>query len=142
MTPLAATDKLFFERADAALDRASAEATLGSALRAPTTASFIWNIARANRSAWMTAGFAALVSTPRWGSACAQSLARATGYAHAGELSEPALRRAAESVAAVAQGHSGLAAEAAARHQCAALFGCQPARGDGVPGAHRPVGRD
>ena len=32
MTPLAATDKLFFERADAALDRAAAEATLGSAL--------------------------------------------------------------------------------------------------------------
>ena len=35
----------------------------------------------------------------------------ATGYAHAGELSEPALRRAAASVAAVAAGHSGTAAE-------------------------------
>ena len=35
----------------------------------------------------------------------------ATGYAHAGELSEPALRRAASSVAAVAAGHSGVAAE-------------------------------
>ena len=32
MTPLAATDKLFFERADAALDRAAAEAVLGPAL--------------------------------------------------------------------------------------------------------------
>ena len=32
MTPLAVTDKLFFERADAALDRAAAEATLGTAL--------------------------------------------------------------------------------------------------------------
>ena len=30
MTPLLATDKLFFERADAALDRAAAEASLGS----------------------------------------------------------------------------------------------------------------
>jgi len=36
----------------------------------------------------------------------------ATGYAHAGELSEPALRRAAESVAAVSRGYSGTAAEA------------------------------
>ena len=35
----------------------------------------------------------------------------ATGYAHAGEISEPALRRAAETVAAVAAGHSGVAAE-------------------------------
>ena len=35
----------------------------------------------------------------------------ATGYAHAGELSEPALQRAATSVAAVAAGHSGTAAE-------------------------------
>ncbi len=32
MTPLAATDKLFFERADAALDRAAAEATVDQAL--------------------------------------------------------------------------------------------------------------
>ncbi len=32
MTPLAATDKLFFERADAQLDRAAAEASLASAL--------------------------------------------------------------------------------------------------------------
>jgi TldD protein len=35
----------------------------------------------------------------------------ATGYAHAGELSEAALRRAAESVAAVTRGYSGAAAE-------------------------------
>ena len=32
MTALAATDQLFFERADAALDRAAAEATLDDAL--------------------------------------------------------------------------------------------------------------
>jgi TldD protein len=36
----------------------------------------------------------------------------ATGYAHAAELSEPALRRAATSVSAIASGHSGTAAEA------------------------------
>ena len=35
----------------------------------------------------------------------------ATGYAHAGEISEPALARAAEAVRAVAAGHSGVAAE-------------------------------
>ena len=36
----------------------------------------------------------------------------ATGYAHASELSEPAIRRAAGAVAAVASGHSGTRAEA------------------------------
>ena len=35
----------------------------------------------------------------------------ATGYAHAAELSEPALRRAAASVSAIAAGHSGTMAE-------------------------------
>ena len=35
----------------------------------------------------------------------------ATGYAHAAELSEPALQRAAASVAAIASGHSGVMAE-------------------------------
>ena len=35
----------------------------------------------------------------------------ATGFAHAAELSEPALRRAASSVSAIASGHSGTMAE-------------------------------
>ena len=35
----------------------------------------------------------------------------ATGYAHAGEISEEAIRRAAATVSAVAAGHSGTAAE-------------------------------
>jgi len=39
----------------------------------------------------------------------------ATGYAHASELSEEAIKRAAETVRAVAQGHSGVAALAPAR---------------------------
>ncbi len=39
----------------------------------------------------------------------------ATGYAHASDLSEEAIKRAAETVRAVARGHSGVAALAPAR---------------------------
>ena len=111
MTPLAATDKLFFERADAALDRAAAEGALGPRWRAATTASCTWNIAKASRSAWTTAGSAAAGFDTSLGFGLRAVAGEATGYAHAGELSEPALRRAAASVAAVAAGHSGVAAE-------------------------------
>ena len=76
MTPLAATDRLFFERADAVLDRAAAEASLSSALAGATTASSIWNTAKASRSASTTAASAAPGSTPPWASACARWPAR------------------------------------------------------------------
>ena len=52
----------------------------------------------------------------------------AAGYAHASELSEAAIRRAATTVRAVASGHSGLLGAAAARHQPQPLYRPEPAR--------------
>jgi hypothetical protein len=66
MTPLAATDKLFFERADAALDRAAAEAAVDRALAHSDDG------AKASRSASMMAAFAAPALTHRLGSGCGQ----------------------------------------------------------------------
>jgi TldD protein len=111
MTPLAETDKLFFERADATLDRAAAEQVLGEAL-APSDDGELYLEYRESESISLddgrirSAGFDTSL-----GFGLRAVAGEATGYAHAGELSEPALRRAAASVAAVASGHSGTAAE-------------------------------
>src|SRR5690242_3674616 len=111
MTPLTATDKLFFERADAALDRAAAEATVDQALAHSDDGELYLEYRESEQinlddGRIRSAGFDTTL-----GFGLRAVADEATGYAHAGELSEPALRRAAESVAAVAAGHSGVAAE-------------------------------
>ena len=52
----------------------------------------------------------------------------AVGYAHASDVSEAALARAAEAVRAVKGGHSGTLCRAARPHQPQALWRRQPAR--------------
>ena len=64
----------------------------------------------------------------------------ATGYAHAGELSEPALRRAAEQRGGGGGRPFRRRRRTAARHQRAALFRRQSARRDGIPRPHRAAG--
>ena len=111
MTPLATTDKLFFERADAMLDRAGAQRALGSAL-AHTDDGELFLEYRESENVSLDDGCirsAGFDTTLGFGLRAVAG--EATGYAHAGELSEPALERAAASVAAVAAGHSGVAAE-------------------------------
>src|SRR5215472_1315888 len=111
MTPLAATDRLFFERADAQLDRAAAEASLGPALAGSDDGELYLEYRESENVSLddgciRSAGFDTTL-----GFGLRAVAGEATGYAHAGELSEPALERAAASVAAVAAGHSGVAAE-------------------------------
>ena len=65
----------------------------------------------------------------------------ATGYAHAGELSEAALRRAAASVAAVAAGHSGTAAEPPRATNARLYSDANPLRRHGFLRPHRSAGR-
>jgi TldD protein len=111
MTSLAATDELFFERADAALDRATAEAALASALARSDDGELYLEyreseLVSLDDGRIRSAGFDTTV-----GFGLRAVAGEATGYAHAGELSDAALRRAADSVAAVAAGYAGTAAE-------------------------------
>jgi TldD protein len=111
MTSLAATDKLFFERADAALDRASAEATLEQALARSDDGELFLEYRESEQISLDDGRIRSAGFDSSMGFGLRAVADEATGYAHAGELSEAALRRAAESVAAVAAGHSGVASE-------------------------------
>src|SRR6201996_2249218 len=111
MSAIAATDKLFFERADAALDRAAAAHIVDQALSGSDDGELFLeyresesislddgNIRAANFDSGMGFGLRAVAG-------------EATGYAHSGEISEEALRRAAATVSTIAAGHSGVVAE-------------------------------
>ena len=111
MTPLAETDKLFFERADATLDRAAAEHVLGEALAASDDGELYLEYRESESISLDDGRIRSAGFDTSLGFGLRAVAGEATGYAHAGELSEPALRRAAASVAAVASGHSGTAAE-------------------------------
>src|SRR5215471_16344837 len=111
MTPLAATDTLFFGRADAALDRAAAEAVLGAALMSSDDGELYLEYRESEQISLDDGRIRSAGFDTTLGFGLRAVAGEATGYAHAAELSEPALRRAASSVAAVAAGHSGVAAE-------------------------------
>jgi TldD protein len=111
MTPLAATDKLFFERADAQLDRAAAESALATALAHSDDGELYLEYRESEQISLDDGRIRSAGFDTSLGFGMRAVADEATGYAHAGELSEPALLRAASSVAAVAAGHSGVAAE-------------------------------
>ena len=95
MTPLAATDKLFFERADAALDRATAEATLDTALASSDDGELYLEYRESEQISRDDGRIRSAGFDTSLGFGLRAVAGEATGYAHAGELSEPALRRAA-----------------------------------------------
>ncbi|MGC8523224.1 MAG: metalloprotease TldD [Acidibrevibacterium sp.] len=110
MTPLAATDRLFFERAEAALDRDTAERLTAEALAGADDGELFLEYRESEQVSLddghiRTAGFDTAL-----GFGLRAVSGAATGYAHAGEISEAALRRAAETVHAVAAGRAGRAA--------------------------------
>ena len=111
MTLLAETDRLFFERADAALDRATAEQTLAGAMAGSDDGELYLEYRESEQISLDDGRIRSAGFDTSLGFGLRAVAGEATGYAHAGELSEPALRRAAASVAAVAAGHSGTAAE-------------------------------
>src|SRR5580693_7524863 len=111
MTPLAETDKLFFERADATLDRLTAEQLLGEALTASDDGELFLEYRESESLSLDDGRIRSAGFDTSLGFGLRAVAGEATGYAHAGELSEAALRRAAASVATVAAGHSGTAAE-------------------------------
>src|SRR3954452_19619143 len=111
MSAIAATDKLFFERADAALDHASAAAIVQQALQSSDDGELFLEY-RESESISLDDGH---IRTANFDSGLGFGLravaGEATGYAHSGDISEDALRRAAATVSAVAAGYSGTMAE-------------------------------
>src|SRR3954453_14391037 len=111
MTALAETDRLFFERVDATLDRTAAEGTLASALARSDDGELYLEYRESEQISLDDGRIRAAGFDTSLGFGLRAVAGEATGDAHAGELSEPALRRGAASFPAVAQGHSGVAAE-------------------------------
>ncbi|MSP04590.1 MAG: metalloprotease TldD [Acetobacteraceae bacterium] len=112
ISPLAATDRLFFDRADAALDLDRAAQITVDALAKSDDGELFLEYRESEQVSLddgriRTAGF-----NTSLGFGLRAVAGEATGYAHAGEISEPALRRAATTVSAVADGHAGTQAEA------------------------------
>src|SRR6476646_11323566 len=111
MTPLAETDRLFFERADATLDRVAAEGALASALTRSDDGELYLEYRESEQISLDDGRIRSAGFDTSLGFGLRAIAGEATGYAHASELSDAALRRAADSVAAVAAGYSGTAAE-------------------------------
>ncbi|MBN8901455.1 MAG: metalloprotease TldD [Rhodospirillales bacterium] len=111
MTPLATTDALFFEQAGSTLDRAAAERIVAEALRAGDDGELFLEYRESEHISLDDGRIRSAGFDTTLGFGLRVVAGEATGYAHAGEISEAALRRAAESVAALATGHAGSAAE-------------------------------
>jgi TldD protein len=111
MNPLAATDALFFERSDSTLDRAVAEQIVTGALANSDDGELYLEYRESEMISLEDGRIRSAGFDTTLGFGLRAVAGEATGYAHAGELSEPALRRAGASVAAVAHGHSGVVAE-------------------------------
>jgi TldD protein len=111
MTALATTDDLFFARADAALDRAAAERQLATALAGSDDGELFLEYRESEMLSLDDGRIRSAGFDTSLGFGLRAVAGEATGYAHAGEISEPALARAATAVAAVAAGHSGVASE-------------------------------
>jgi TldD protein len=111
MTPLAATDRLFFERHDSELDQGAAARIVADALGSTDDGELFMEYRESEQISLDDGRIRSAGFDTTLGFGLRAVAGEATGYAHAGELSEPALRRAATSVSAVANGHSGTMSE-------------------------------
>jgi len=111
MTALAATDRLFFERADSALDQDTASRIVAKALASTDDGELFLEYRESEQISLDDGRIRSAGFDTTLGFGLRAVAGEATGYAHAAELSEPALQRAATSVAAIASGHSGVMAE-------------------------------
>jgi TldD protein len=111
MTALAATDRLFFERADSTLDQDTASRIVSAALASTDDGELFLEYRESEQISLDDGRIRSAGFDTTLGFGLRAVAGEATGYAHAAELSEPALRRAAASVSAIASGHSGTMAE-------------------------------
>ena len=111
MSAIAATDKLFFERADAALSQEAATRVVEQALHGSDDGELFLEYRESEQISLDDGRIRSAGFDTSLGFGLRAVAGEATGFAHAGEISEPALRRAADSVAAIKSGHTGTAAE-------------------------------
>ncbi len=111
MTAISATDKLFFQRADAALHQDAAARIVEEALHGSDDGELFLEYRESEQISLDDGRIRAAGFDSTLGFGLRAVAGEATGYAHAGEISEAALRRAAASVAAIKDGYSGTLAE-------------------------------
>ncbi len=110
-SPLDITDRLFFERDDAALDRARAEQLVTETLAGMDDGELFLEYSESEQIALEDGRIRRAGFDSGSGFGLRAILGEETGYAHAGEISEAALRRAASTVSAVRSGSGGVMAE-------------------------------
>ncbi|MCX7375109.1 MAG: metalloprotease TldD [Alphaproteobacteria bacterium] len=110
-SPLAVTDALFFAREGATLGLDAAERLTRDALANSDDGELFLEYRESESISLDDGRIRAAGFDTSLGFGLRAVAGEATGYAHAGELTEDALKRAAATVSAVASGHSGVAAE-------------------------------
>src|SRR5580658_7419383 len=110
MTNLAVTDDLFFERTG--MDPVRVERLVGEALAGVDDGELFLEYSQSESVALDDGRIKSASFDTTQGFGLRAVAGEAAGYAHASELSEAAIRRAAVTVRAVASGHSGTLAEA------------------------------
>ncbi len=111
MSALATTDDLFFNRAEATLDRDAAERLTSKALEGTDDGELFLEYRESETLALEEGRIRAAGFDTALGFGLRAVLGEETGYAHAGEVSEAALTRAAATVSAIRAGRSGTASE-------------------------------
>ncbi len=111
MSALANTDSLFFARPDATLDRDAAERITRTALAGTDDGELFLEYRESESISLEDGRIRAAGFDTALGFGLRAVLGEETGYAHAGELSEAALTRAASTVGAIRGGRSGTQAE-------------------------------
>lgn len=111
LSPLAATDEMFFHRQGATLDRDAAERITAEALAGTDDGELFLEYRESEQLTLEEGRIRSAGFDTQLGFGLRAVLGEETGFAHAGELSEPALRRAAATVSAVRAGRTGQAAE-------------------------------
>jgi TldD protein len=105
MSSLAVTDDLFYNRAG--LDRARTEGIVTDALRGADDGELFLEYSQSESLGWDDGQLKSATFDTSQGFGLRSVAGEATGFAHAAELSEDTLRRAATTVRAVHAGHSG-----------------------------------
>ena len=111
-TPLAVTDRLFFTRQGATLDREAAERMTREALAGSDDGELYLEYEESESISLDDGRIRSAGYDTTLGFGLRAVAGEATGYAHSGELTEDALKRAAATVGAVKAGHSGISAQA------------------------------
>src|SRR4030081_158624 len=113
MTDLAVTDTLFFERTG--MDPVRIEALINQSLSGMDDGELYLEYSQSESLTLDDGRIKSASFDTTQGFGLRAVAGEATGYAHASELSEAAIRRAAEAVSVVKLGHSGVLAGCAAR---------------------------